>query len=104
MGFMACRFPAGRLCVPCLIIHSLAQLGPPRTDLCLPITKFASLAADASLAKRELKVTCRPVYCAPHVCARAVVEPKAFLGLAEVAADNVGEFLELDLHVRIKRV
>src|ERR1700736_1236568 len=46
----------------------------------------------------------RPHDRAPHVRRRTAVEAEAFLGLAEVAADDVGELLELDLDVGVEGV
>src|SRR5437588_823868 len=40
---------------------------------------------------------------APHMRDRAVVEAEPFLWLAEVAADHVGEFLQLDMHIGVER-
>src|SRR5208283_1259300 len=41
---------------------------------------------------------------APHMRDRAVVEAEPLLRLLEVAADHVGELLQLDLHVGIERI
>src|ERR1700740_1491163 len=41
---------------------------------------------------------------APHMRARAVVKAEAFFRLAEIAADDVLELLELDMHVGVERV
>ena len=51
-----------------------------------------------------LQVLRRVVDRPPHVGRRAHVEAEPFLGLLEVPADDVGELLELDLHVGIERV
>jgi hypothetical protein len=40
----------------------------------------------------------------PHMRDRAVVEPQPFLWLAEITADDVGEFFQLDMHIGIKRI
>src|SRR4051794_36778325 len=46
----------------------------------------------------------RPHHGAPHVRRRAVVEAEPFLGLAEIAPDDVDEIVEVNLGVRIERV
>src|SRR5271170_2381539 len=51
-----------------------------------------------------LQVLRRSDHRAPHMRNRAVVKAKALFGLAEIAADNVGEFLQLDMHVRVERI
>src|SRR5260370_37177684 len=38
------------------------------------------------------------------MCDRTVVEAEALFRLAEIAADNVGELLELDIYVGVERV
>src|SRR4029077_7314126 len=40
----------------------------------------------------------------PHMRDRTVIEAQALFGLAEVAADDVGELVELDMQVGIERV
>ena len=51
-------------------------------------------------ARIPLQVFRRPDHRPPHMRDRAVVEAEALFRLAEVAADHVGELLQLDMHVR----
>src|SRR5580704_1989556 len=58
-----------------------------------------------SIAIRDaLQILRRPDHRPPHMGDRAVIEAQALLGLAEVAADDVGELVELDMQVGIERV
>src|SRR5215217_7439817 len=52
----------------------------------------------------RLQVLGRPDDRAPHVRDGAAVEPKPFLGLLEVAADDVREVIDVDDGVRVERV
>src|SRR5579859_150854 len=45
-----------------------------------------------------------PHHRAPHVGHRTVVETKAFLRLAEVAAENIDEIFQMDFDIRVKRI
>src|SRR5579883_3299263 len=57
----------------------------------------------ASGSRRSEKLR-RPQHRAPHVRRRAAVEAEAFLGLPEVAADDIDEIVEVDLGVGVERV
>src|SRR5580704_3077943 len=58
-----------------------------------------------SIAQRDaLQILGRADDRPPHMGDRTVVEAQALLGLAEVAADDVGELVELDMQVGIERV
>src|SRR5580704_19680673 len=53
---------------------------------------------------RRLEILRRLPQGAPHMRRRAAVEAQALFRLAEVAADDVGEFLQLDMHVGVERI
>src|SRR6185312_3923031 len=79
---------------------SAGALPPPRRGT----EGFARFARFPRPPRGPLQVLRRPDDRAPHVGDRAVVVAQAFGRLLEVAADDVGELVELDVQVGIERV
>src|SRR5438309_2119725 len=62
------------------------------------------LSPSSAGSRLDLQVFRRPDHRPPHMRDRAVVEPEALFRLTEIAADNISELLELDMHVGIERI
>ena len=60
---------------------------------------FVPLSANGRL---NLEVLCWADHRPPHMRNRTVVEAEALFRLVEVAADDVGELLQLYMHVGVK--
>src|SRR5580704_17826658 len=63
-----------------------------------------TFAQCADVSVYPLQIFRRPDHRPPHMRDRAVVEAEPLVRLAEIAADHIGEFFELDHRVRIERI
>src|SRR5260221_3814600 len=96
-GTVASRISLKAPAVSTLISAAAAPALPPSIAT-------APTSAVSRIRRIGLQIPRRLPQRAPHVRRRAAVVAQALRRLAEVAADDVGELLELDLGVRIERV
>ncbi len=99
---------AAGVCVSDLLVSAvrrLLRLLIAAASRASPRERAATTARSASPRLRNvLQVLRRPDHRPPHMRDRAIVEAEPFLRLPEVAADNVGELVQLDMHVRVERI